>query len=156
MKDRFREDTLAKPKILIVDHDQISNKFVGSHLEAHGYQILMAINDQEALQIIEKELPSLILLDMTLPHAASFRVCRKVRESSDVPIIMLSESNSELDKVKCFDLGADDFVTKPFSLEILICRIRAVLRRFEKSQRTSAKSPEGDLFVEGKSSLLIY
>jgi DNA-binding response OmpR family regulator len=128
---------MEKPKVLIVDHDQISNKFLGSHLETHGYQILVAVDGQEALMLIEKELPDLILLDMTLPHAESYRVCRKVREWSEVPIIMLSESNSDPDKVRCFDIGADDFMTKPFSLEVLVSRIKAVLRRSEKS-RTAA------------------
>jgi DNA-binding response OmpR family regulator len=118
-------------KILIVDDDGGIRKFVRANLEAREYGVLMAADGQEGLQVLEKELPDLILLDIMMPKIDGFEVCRRVREWSKVPIIMLSARDGEMDKVKCLDCGADDYLTKPFSLIELLSRIKAVLRRVQ-------------------------
>jgi DNA-binding response OmpR family regulator len=118
-------------RILIVDDDAGIRKFVRANLEAREYGVFMAADGQEGLQVLEKELPDLMLLDIMMPKLDGFEVCRRVREWSKVPIIMLSARDGEMDKVKCLDCGADDYLTKPFSLIELLSRIKAVLRRVE-------------------------
>jgi DNA-binding response OmpR family regulator len=125
---------MGQSKIVIIDNDEISSRFIGSHLEANNYLVLLAENGKDYLSFIEKELPDLILLDMTLPHAESFRICRKVREWSEIPIIMLSERNNNLNELRSLDIGADDFIIKPFSIEILSFKVKAILRRAEKNK----------------------
>lgn len=120
---------MPKPRILIVDDDPIIRKFVRANLEARDYETLMAMDGSEALQIIERELPDLIILDIMMPNMDGFKVCRRLREWSQVPIIMLSARGDLSDKVKCLELGADDYLTKPFGVAELLARVRAVLRR---------------------------
>jgi two-component system, OmpR family, KDP operon response regulator KdpE len=116
-------------KILIVDDDTATLKFVAANLEANNYEPLKARDGKEALKIIEKEFPALLILDVMMPEVDGFEVCRRLREWSQVPIIMLSAKCDEEDKVKCLDMGADDYLCKPFGLDELLSRIRAVLRR---------------------------
>jgi two-component system KDP operon response regulator KdpE/two-component system response regulator VicR len=127
----LEEVKVGQSRILIIDDDQFSNEFIRSHLEARDYKVLLAISGKEAIKIIEKELPDLILMNISLPHADSFRICRKVREWSEIPIVIMSDRNNELNEMKCLDTGVDGFVIKPFSLEILVLRVKAVLRRAE-------------------------
>src|ERR1035437_7311677 len=127
-------------RILIVDDNALIRKFVRANLEARKYAVLTAIDGEEALQIIERELPDLIILDIKMPGLDGFEVCRRVREWSKIPIIMLSASDAEDDKVRCLDCGADDYLTKPFSLKELFSRIGAVLRRSQDGDNSSASS----------------
>ena len=120
-------------RILIVDDEAPIRKFVRANLEARGYEILMAVDGEESIKIIEKELPDLILLDIMMPKLDGFEVCRRVREWSTIPIIMLTARDTEIDKVRCLDCGADDYLTKPFSLKELFARIKAVLRRSQEN-----------------------
>lgn len=120
---------MKTPIILVVDDDQSIRKFVRANLVARGYEVLLAADGEEGIQIIEKELPDLVLLDIMMPKINGFEVCRRIREWSKVPIIMLSARAGETDKVSCLDCGADDYLTKPFSLKELLSRINAVLRR---------------------------
>ena len=136
-------------RILVVDDDLAVLKFVRANLQAAGYEVLTGLDGAEALQVIEKELPDLIILDIMMPTIDGFEVCRQIREWSQVPIVMLSARGDEEDKVKCLDLGADDYLTKPFGVQELMARVRAVFRRTEGA---SAISPEptftsGDLEV---------
>lgn len=124
---------LKETKILIVDDDAPIRKFVKANLEARGYQVLMAGDGDEALKVIEAEMPDLILLDIMMPKMDGFQVCHAVREWSPTPIIMLTARDSEDDKVRCLDSGADDYLTKPFSLKELLSRVKAVLRRAQDS-----------------------
>jgi len=125
---------MRRPHILIVDDDPIIRKFVRANLEARDYETIMAVDGADALQMVEKELPDLVILDIMMPNIDGFEVCRRLREWSQVPIIMLSARGNLSDKVRCLDLGADDYLTKPFGVDELIARVRSVLRRTEKAQ----------------------
>ena len=131
---------MPKPRILIVDDDAIIRKFVRANLEARDYETLMATDGAEALRVIEKELPDLVILDIMMPKMDGFEVCRRLREWSQTPIIMLSARGEVSDKVTCLELGADDYLTKPFGVEELLARVRAVLRRAEAAHATSEPS----------------
>ena len=115
-------------RILIADDDPAILKFIRVNLEARGYEVLLAADGEQAINIIKKEVPDLILLDIMMPKMDGFEVCRRIREWSQIPIIILSAREGEMDKVKCLDCGADDYVTKPFPLRELLARIKAVIR----------------------------
>jgi len=123
---------MNKTCILVVDDELSIIKFLRANLEAKGYEVLTAMDGTEALQTVEMELPDLVILDIMMPKMDGFEVCRRLREWSQTPIIMLSARGDEKDKVKCLDLGADDYITKPFGASELIARVSAVLRRTEK------------------------
>jgi len=120
---------MHRPHILIADDDLAIIKFLRTNLEAEGYETLTAMDGAEALQTIEMELPDLVILDIMMPKLDGFEVCQRLREWSQIPIIMLSARGDEEDKVKCLDCGADDYITKPFGVEELIARVRAMFRR---------------------------
>jgi len=122
---------MIKTRILVVDDEPSIRKFLRANLEAKDYKVLTAADGAEALQTIEMELPDLVILDIMMPKMDGFEVCRQLREWSQIPIIMLSARGDENDKVKCLELGADDYITKPFGASELIARVRAVLRRTE-------------------------
>ena len=107
----IKEDvTMLPKKILIVDDDPAILKFVSANLDAHNFKTFRARDGEEALQTIEKELPDLIILDIMMPRMDGFEVCRRLREWSQIPLIMLSARDGEEDKVKCLDAGADDYL----------------------------------------------
>jgi DNA-binding response OmpR family regulator len=116
-------------KILIVDDDPATIKFIAANLEANNYEVLKARDGEEALKVIEKDSPDLVILDIMMPNIDGFEVCRRLRDWSQLPLIMLSARCDEEDKVKCLDMGADDYLCKPFGLDEILARIRAVLRR---------------------------
>jgi len=120
---------VRRPRILIVDDDPGVLKFVRASLQAMDFQTLTAMDGAEALDIIERELPDLIILDILMPKMDGFEVCRQVREWSRIPIIMLSARGDVEDKVKGLDLGADDYIAKPFGVNELTARVRVILRR---------------------------
>jgi len=135
--------------ILVVDDDPSIRKFVRANLEARDYRVLLAVDGDDAIRTIEQELPDLIILDIMMPRVNGLEVCQRVREWSDIPIIMLSARDNEDDKVRCLDCGADDYLTKPFSLKELLSRIKAVLRRYqENSKSNTARYKTGDLEVD--------
>jgi two-component system KDP operon response regulator KdpE len=136
---------MVKKRILVVDDELSIIKFLRANLEAGGYDVLAAMNGAEALETFEMELPDLVLLDIMMPKMDGFEVCRRLREWSQVPIIMLSARGDEKDKVECLDLGADDYITKPFGKDELIARVKAVLRRTE----TGATIPSTASFTSG-------
>ena len=120
---------MHRPRVLIVDDDLAIIKLLRANLKTEGYEILTAMDGAEALETIERKLPDFMILDLMLPKIDGFEVCRRLREWSQIPIIILSARGDERDKIKCLDLGADDYMTKPFGANELISRIRAVLRR---------------------------
>ncbi len=136
---------MKETRILVVDDELSIIKFLRANLEAKGYKVLAAIDGTEALQTIEMELPDLVILDIMMPKIDGFEVCRRLREWSQIPIIMLSARGDESDKVKCLDLGADDYITKPFGASELIARVRAVMRRTE----TAGSIPTQPSFASG-------
>ncbi len=122
---------MVKTCILVVDDEVSITKFLRANLEANGYRVLAAMDGAEALQTFEVELPDLVILDIMMPKMDGFEVCRRIRDWSQIPIIMLSARGDESDKVKCLDLGADDYITKPLGKDELVARVRAVMRRTE-------------------------
>ena len=116
-------------KVLVVDDEKSIVDIVKFNLEKEGYQVLTAGDGREGLDQFEQNNPYLILLDVMMPIIGGFEMCRKVREKSNVPIIMLTARAEEVDKVLGLELGADDYVTKPFSIRELMARVRANLRR---------------------------
>jgi len=116
-------------KILIVDDETRLVDVLRAYLERDGYRVAAAYNGREALLLARREKPDLVLLDLMLPEIDGMEVCRTLRKESDVPIIMLTARSEETDKLIGLELGADDYVTKPFSPREVVARVRAVLRR---------------------------
>ncbi|GCE08629.1 response regulator transcription factor [Dictyobacter aurantiacus] len=132
--------TSKKTRILTADDDPQLLRLVSRNLEFDGYEVITARDGQEALELIEAHHPDLILLDVMMPRMDGLTVCQHVREFSAVPIIIVTARGQDNDKVKGLDLGADDYLTKPFSIEELLARVRAVLRRtqFMSQEQTHA------------------
>lgn len=116
-------------QILIVDDEPKIIKLARDYLEKSGYQVLTSGNGREALTIFRRENPAMVVLDLNLPEIDGLDVCRIIRKESNVPIIMLTARAEETDQLIGLELGADDYITKPFSPRALVARIRAVLRR---------------------------
>ena len=116
-------------RILIVDDEPGIIKFLQVNLENRGFEVLAAMDGVEALKIIERRAPNLVILDILMPKMNGYELCRHVRGWSKVPIIMLSACRDESDKVRCLELGSDDYICKPFGVDELVARINAVLRR---------------------------
>jgi two-component system, OmpR family, KDP operon response regulator KdpE len=120
---------MSKPVVLVVDDEPQILRVMRASLPIRGYEVLTASSGKEALDQLSKQVPDLVILDLAMPEMSGLEVCRRVREFSTVPIIILSAKGSESDKVAALDLGADDYVTKPFGMDELLARARAVLRR---------------------------
>jgi len=140
---------VVKKRILLVDDEIGIIKFVRAKLAVQGYDVLTAMDGAQAIHVFETELPDLIVLDITMPKMDGFEVCSRIREWSQIPIIMLSARGDEMDKVKCLELGADDYITKPFGAKELIARVSAVLRRTAATLVTPAQPSvvNGDLEI---------
>ncbi|MEA3326377.1 MAG: response regulator transcription factor [Chloroflexota bacterium] len=123
------DTTSRKYRILVVDDERRMVGFIRLNLEQDGFEVIEAFNGSQALDRLRDSLPDLILLDVMMPDIDGFVVLRTIREISQVPVIMLTAKSEENDKVKGLELGADDYVTKPFSPRELVSRIKAVLRR---------------------------
>jgi two-component system alkaline phosphatase synthesis response regulator PhoP len=120
---------MADKKVLVVDDDAKTVELVKLYLNRDGYQVLTAYDGAEALRLAREGYPDLVVLDLMLPDIDGLSVCRTLRRESDVPIIMLTARTTDQDKLAGLDIGADDYVTKPFSPKELAARVRAVLRR---------------------------
>ena len=118
-------------RILLVDDEQPVQKLLTYPLEKEGYEVVQALDGQDALAHFENEQFDLVVLDIMLPRMDGLEVCRRMRASSSVPIIMLTAKAEEIDKVIGLELGADDYITKPFSMREFRSRVRAALRRAE-------------------------
>jgi two-component system KDP operon response regulator KdpE len=127
---------IATPRVLLVDDEAAIQRSVGTLLRARGYEVDIAKNGAEALDLFTRRTPVLIVLDLGLPDIEGTEVCRRIRATSAVPIIVLSARGAEADKVNALDLGADDYVTKPFGTEELLARIRVALRRTAGDERS--------------------
>jgi DNA-binding response OmpR family regulator len=121
--------TARKQLILTADDDPQLLRLVSRSLELEDFHVLTAADGEEALAIIEAQPPDLVLLDVMMPKMDGFTVCQKVREFSSVPIIIITARGQDNDKIKGLNLGADDYLTKPFNIDELVARVRAVLRR---------------------------
>jgi two-component system, OmpR family, KDP operon response regulator KdpE len=134
----------AAARILLVDDEVSIQRAVGMLLESRGYHVDLAGTGEGALRLADERAPDLIVLDLGLPDVDGAEVCRRLRNTSKTPIIVLSARATEAEKVKMLEIGADDYVTKPFGPEELVARIRVALRRV-----LSADMPEGGQFVAG-------
>ena len=129
-------------RILIVEDDAIISDIIAYNLKKEGFQPLTASDGETGLTMAQTEKPELILLDVMLPGMNGFEVCKRVRETSAVPILMLTAREGEDDKVEGLELGADDYITKPFQMRELISRVRANLRRSSGELVTGAQTEE--------------
>lgn len=127
---------MSRHKVLVVDDDRKTVAMIRLYLEHEGYEVLSAFDGQQALATTQTQRPDLIVLDLMLPQVGGLEVCRQLRTESRVPIVMLTARATEADKLRGLDLGADDYVTKPFSPRELVARVRAVLRRVEPMNLT--------------------
>ncbi|CAI2549597.1 Transcriptional regulatory protein WalR [Apilactobacillus kunkeei] len=140
-------------KILVVDDEKPITDIEKFNLEKEGYDVVVAYDGEEALQKVEEESPDLIILDLMLPKVDGLEVAREVRKTRDMPIIMVTAKDSELDKVLGLELGADDYVTKPFSNRELVARVKANLRRQSSNDNGQVSDNEnkdikiGDLVI---------
>jgi two-component system KDP operon response regulator KdpE len=142
--------TTKAKRILLAEDEVPLRDFVSRNLRARGFEVLEASNGLEAVAVWEREDPHLLILDIMMPRMDGLEVCRRVREHSAVPIIVLTALDAESDKVTALDLGADDYLTKPFGVEELLARVRAVLRRtqWEAVPPTSGIKRFGDLEID--------
>jgi two-component system KDP operon response regulator KdpE len=134
--------------MLVVDDEPHILRSLRTALTAAGYDIQTAATGEEALRLLQARLPDLVILDLVLPGISGLEVCRRLREHSSVPILVLSARGEERDKVTALDLGADDYLTKPFGVEELLARIRAALRRAAGVRGPSTVIEAGDLRVD--------
>lgn len=130
--------------ILVVDDEARMVRFIQLNLEHDGFRVITAYNGREALEQVRSQLPNLILLDVMMPDLDGFDVLERIREQSAVPVIMLTAKGEEDDRVRGLELGADDYVTKPFSPRELVSRVRAVLRRTETESSVASGMIEVD------------
>ena len=134
---------MSAGKVLVVDDDPQIRRVMKVTLVGHSYEVIEARTGEEALEKLPGEMPNLVLLDMNMPGMGGLETCRALRNGSDIPVIILSVRNTERDKVAALDAGADDYVTKPFSIEELLARIRAALRRSSPESGPHAYSSPG-------------
>jgi two-component system, OmpR family, response regulator len=135
-------------KILVVDDEKRIVEIVKAYLEKDGFQVTGAYDGQAALQVARKEKPDLVILDLMLPEVNGWDVCRTLRKESDVPVIMLTARDDVTDKIVGLELGADDYVTKPFDPKELVARVKAVLRRKESQGVASLVLNIGSLRID--------
>lgn len=125
-------------KILVVDDEKPISDIIKFNLEKEGYEVITAFDGEEALEKVEEENPALIVLDVMLPKLDGLEVVREVRKTHDMPVIMVTAKETEIDKVLGLELGADDYVTKPFSNRELVARVKANLRRHSSTKPSEA------------------
>ena len=137
---------MSKPieaSIVVVDDEPSIRELLVASLHFAGFEVNTAASGSEAIEVIEKTQPDLIVLDVMLPELNGFEVCQMIREKSDVPIIMLTAKSDERDELRGFDLGIDEYITKPFSPRILVARVEAVLRRTQADADSNVISVDG-------------
>ncbi len=131
---------MGKTRILVVDDDPAISRLLCANLKARGYEVITAVDGEEALEMVDREIVNLIILDIMMPGVDGVEVCRRIREWSRVPIIMLSARGDEKGKVNCLELGADDYLTKPFGVAELIARVKTALRHSNATQVAPIRS----------------
>ena len=131
------DDSFSDRRILVVDDEERMVRFIHLNLEHDGFRVIEAYNGNQAINKARSDLPDLVLLDVMMPDLDGFEVLRVLREVSSVPVIMLTAKGEEEDRVRGLELGADDYITKPFSPRELVSRVRAVLRRTEMATATT-------------------
>jgi len=142
---RFNQDV---PTVLVVDDEPIVREVVVGYLRREGYRTLEAADGAAAKELVERESPSLVVLDLMLPGMDGLDLCRWIRRRSDLPLIMLTARGEEADRIVGLELGADDYVTKPFSPRELVARVRTVLRRTGPPAPREERFSFGDVEIE--------
>jgi two-component system, OmpR family, response regulator len=142
---------MADYKILVVEDDETLNGILKYNLKKEGYGVITAFDGLQAVQMARQEKPDLIILDLMLPELDGLEVCRILRKDMIVPVLMLTAKTEEIDKIVGLEIGADDYITKPFSMRELLARIRAVLRRNEmvRQEITKKEVPESEKIQAG-------
>ncbi|MBM7557328.1 response regulator transcription factor [Halanaerobacter jeridensis] len=130
---------MASRKVLIIDDDQNICKILKEYLVYEDFDVVTANSGQDGLKKIESEVPDLIILDIMLPEMDGWEICQELRPENDIPIIMLSAKTKDTDKIMGLELGADDYVTKPFSPKEVVSRVKAVLRRSSSEEKESSE-----------------
>ncbi len=141
---------LPEKWILLVDDDARIRDFMQHHLEHNAYRVMTASQGLEALALLDHQPIALIILDIMLPQMNGLEVCRTIRQTSTIPIIMVTALDDEADKIAALDMGADDYLTKPFSMNELLARVRSVMRRshWEIEPRATGVMQIGDLTID--------
>ena len=127
-------------KILVVDDETLLVKGIRFNLQNEGYEVITGSDGQEAVDLVKAQSPDLLVLDVMMPNMDGLTACRKIREFSDVPIILLTAKTDDMDKLIGFDHGADDYLTKPFNILELKARIRAILRRASRPEEKAVQA----------------
>ena len=152
MEDRKNEE--AKKRILIVDDEKPIIDILDYNLKKEGYETIEANDGRTAIEIAFDQKPDLVLLDLMLPKVDGLTVCKKIRDSLNIPIIMISARTEEIDKILGLELGADDYITKPFSVRELMARVKANLRKAEVNNTNIPKVEEIPAKVEEKDKII--
>lgn len=139
---------MTKAKILIIEDEKQIARFLELELRHEGYGVNIEYDGREGLRSVEEDEPDLVLLDIMLPGINGMEVCRRIRQFSEVPVIMLTARDETTDKVMGLDIGADDYITKPFAIEELLARIRAALRKKSQLDRPQKNLFAGDLRID--------
>lgn len=139
---------VSKQTILVVDDEKQIVEVLTAYLEREGYRVMAAYDGRSALDITLREGPDLVLLDLMLPEINGFEICRILRNSSSIPVIMLTARDEETDKILCLEVGADDYITKPFSPREVLARVRAVLRRTAGDPVNQERIKIGELDID--------
>ena len=139
---------MAEYKILVVDDEEPIAKILDFNLRKEGYDVIVANDGEKAVELAFSEDPDLILLDLMLPKKDGMEVCREVRAQKNIPIIMLTAKNSEIDKVLGLEFGADDYVTKPFSTRELMARVKVNLRRVAKQTEVVEEKNTSEVVIK--------
>ena len=148
---------MDKKKILVVEDEKTISDILAFNLQREGYDTIAAYDGAEGLRCALEEAPDLILLDVMLPKMDGFEVCRQVREQKDTPIIILTAREEETDKVTGLELGADDYITKPFSMRELMARVKANMRRiYSGEEKEKPAASEGDGLRVSKDNGMVY
>ena len=129
---------MPNERVLVVDDDPLIVRLVRMHLDKAGFKVLVAMDGEQAIDVCATELPDLVILDLMLPKKDGYEVCRAIREFSLVPVVMLSAKGEQVDKLRGFEMGADDYLTKPFAPAELLARVQAVLRRSQQGAPPTA------------------
>jgi DNA-binding response OmpR family regulator len=135
-------------RILLVDDEQNIRELAALYLEKEGFAVDFAANGRDAIQRFQQASPNLVLLDVMMPGMDGFEVCRELRRESDVPVLMLTARSEDVDKIVGLELGADDYMTKPFNPRELVARVKAILRRYDSGSRPKNAIAVGQLHVD--------
>src|SRR6202051_4397482 len=141
----------TKPQLVLVVEDEASiASFVAAYLKNAGYTVRTTASGTEALRLVASEKPALVVLDLMLPDIDGVEVCKQIRQNSDLPVLMLTARDEDVDKIIGLEVGADDYMTKPFNPRELVARVRSILRRAapERKEPESATLQHGDLVID--------